>query len=360
MRLHWRLRHCNSKQACASVAAASRASPTVGRSLQGPAAAAVFSDHEAADGLQAADTEEMVQARRLLARLTLYAPRDSSGGILADGPASLARVAPYRRRQFDVAVLHGRQLLDGMSLRQLAGVACSLAAAQHSDAAFLASLARAAAMRLRDQVAPAEWGPVCHLATAFARLGFVDTDLMAALAAAGERHKGAAHLRAARCSGPSCMHSRRRCNQRKCLPQWSLPHAVYLYAGTLLLERGAVKFSTQRRASQLAGLLSAFAALRLRAPRLLSAATDAAKHQQAPSVTALLGPWESVLLVWAVGRLAPGQRGALGPPSQQQGVDPVLWTLLQDRATTLVSPACWRPGFLCVYARVHVCVCLCG
>jgi hypothetical protein len=71
-----------------------------------------------------------------------------------------------------------------------------------------------------------------------------------------------------------------------------------------MLERRAVKWSTRRRASQLAALLGAFAALRLRPPRLLAAAAEAVKQTEAPSLLRHLGPWDSVVLVWAMARLS--------------------------------------------------------
>ena len=138
-------------------------------------------------------------------------------------------------------------------------------------------------------------------------------------------------------------------------------------AAAQLLERGAVSLGARRRASQLAGLVGAFAAMRLRPPRLLAAVAEVLKLQQRPSPLALLGPWESVVVVWAFGRLGqtedaagPGggdahgvggggdNGGGAGPAAaaRPEGrpaalVDEALWELLLDRATTLVRLGKW-------------------
>jgi hypothetical protein len=115
-----------------------------------------------------------------------------------------------------------------------------------------------------------------------------------------------------------------------------------------LLERGTVSLRTRRRVSQLAGLAGAFGALRLRPPRLLDAIAEALKQEQVPTPLALLGPWESVMLVWAFGRLAGRRcvrsvdgggagRPAYGPaPPPSPVIDEALWPLLLERASALV------------------------
>lgn len=120
-----------------------------------------------------------------------------------------------------------------------------------------------------------------------------------------------------------------------------------------MLESGAVKLTTQRRASQLAGLVAAFAALRLLPRRLLAAACEALK-QQAPLAVAYLGPWESVVLTWALSRLDGGGGGASSgsggggssavPGGPQSVRDPTAWALLLDRATRQVGGARARAG----------------
>lgn len=113
-----------------------------------------------------------------------------------------------------------------------------------------------------------------------------------------------------------------------------------------MLEARAVSFKTRRRASQLAALVGAFAALRVRAPRLLDAVAETLKQPGAPGALSLTGPWESVVLVWAVGRLAAisapstaAAAAAAAAPPTAMAPDPVLWTLLQEHAATQVHPA---------------------
>jgi hypothetical protein len=124
---------------------------------------------------------------RVLRRLCVYAPRGRGGGVFGDSAASLARVQPYRRREYAAALEEGAAALPSLPLKQLAGVASALAAAQHLDAPFMDALARQAVARLREAAAGGEWGPICHLAFAYARLGVVDLELMNALAASGAR-----------------------------------------------------------------------------------------------------------------------------------------------------------------------------
>ena len=153
--------------------------------------------HTGVDGAATGDVAdaEREQALRLLGRLCLYVPYGRGGGVFGDGPASLARVQPYRRREVAAALEHGAAELPRLSLRQLAGLASALAAAQHADAPFMAALAAEAAKKLRAQAAAGggEWGPVCHLAIAYARQGFVDDALMQALAAGEQPGPGHGH-----------------------------------------------------------------------------------------------------------------------------------------------------------------------
>lgn len=96
--------------------------------------------------------------------------------------------------------------------------------------------------------------------------------------------------------------------------------------------------------------MGAFAALRLRPRRLLVAVSEALKEQQQPSALGLMGPWESVIMVWAMGRLldmASSQdeaalssegKSVQGHAGLRAGLqDSALWTLLQDRASSRVS-----------------------
>ncbi|GBG00548.1 hypothetical protein Rsub_13313 [Raphidocelis subcapitata] len=294
-----------------------------------------------AAGDEGEDDAAAAAARLLLRRLSLYVPRGPRDSVFGDGLAALARAQPYRRAEFEAALRDGRSELASLSLRQLAGIASALAAARHVDAPFMAALGDAAVAVLRASWPGAEWGPVCHLALAYARLGLLHEPLMAALAA----------------------------------------------AATLLLDEGAVKLGTWRRASQVAGLVAAYAALRLRPARLLAAVAEAAKQVEAPSLLGHLDAWESVVMVWAVGRLegrnagsgsrdqgGSGRSGggatgsgtgsndssaalALSSPAystgsptalqqsaeaaqaleQRRGRDAALWKLLLDRATTRVG-----------------------
>lgn len=344
---------------------------------------------------------ERAAALALLRRLCLYVPRGRGGGVFGDGPSSLARAAPYRRLEYAAALAHGRALLPELSLRQLAGVASALAAARHDgDPAFLRALAAEAAARLRADAAAGggEWGPACHLALAFARLGVADAALMRELAASGGRRRpgrrllsvfscslaaarvlqwrvplldgfgfelATALLALAGSSNCAAIGQRRHAP----LPSLPLPH-VHTHptspptpphqppAAALLLERGAVKLSSRRRLSQLAGLLAAFAALRMRPPRLLAAAAEALKARGRPPPLALLGPWESVVVVWAFGRLAAGGGGsgvdarsepaaAAGGAQAAGAVDAAAWSLLLEHSTTVVrAPRGWAGGAL--------------
>jgi len=137
----------------------------------------------------AADTEEEAEADtglRVLKRLCLYVPRGRGGGVFGDGPASLGRVQPYRRKEFAAMIQHSANALPTLSLKQLAGVASALAAAQHLDVDFMKAIARQVVSRLRDARDGGEWGPICHTALAYARLGVLDAEMMSALAGSGE------------------------------------------------------------------------------------------------------------------------------------------------------------------------------
>jgi hypothetical protein len=118
----------------------------------------------------------------------VYVPRGREGGVFGDGPASLGRLVPYRRRELGAALRGGPDTaaaLASMSLRQLAGVASALATAGFSDEAVVGLVAAEATARLRETAPNAEWGPVCHLALAFARLRARDAALMEAVVASG-------------------------------------------------------------------------------------------------------------------------------------------------------------------------------
>jgi hypothetical protein len=153
------------------------------------------------------EEERSNAAAGLLRRLSLYVPRGPRESVFGDGPAALARLQPYRRQEFEAALRDGRGELESLSLRQLAGVASALAAARHEDAAFMTELGNAAVARLRSMWPAAEWGPVCHLALAYARLALLHAPLMEALAAAGgemaaTEPRGSACTRSARTSQP--------------------------------------------------------------------------------------------------------------------------------------------------------------
>jgi hypothetical protein len=334
---------------------------------------------------------------RVLERLWLYAPRPRGGGVFGDSPASLGRLLPYRSQEVEAALRYGEGVLPTLSLRQMAGIASALAAAGHVDAAFMAAMAEAAGARLREAPgdgAP-EWGPVCHLALAYARLGIHHPGLMQAVAASGARsgREGGPHTGNAGRAFPSvadraasCIALQRASFQARALV-WTLifapcdPPAPPRPPATWMLECGDVKMGMRRRASQFTALLASFAALRLRPPRLLAAAGEALKRTERPSLLKHLGPWECVVLVWALGRLSSrgigqGEVGEdpQGPASPAASVaatasaggsgvlavtayaaswqnalargDTTAWALVLERATTLVGEAGagMRPG----------------
>jgi hypothetical protein len=84
--------------------------------------------------------------------------------------------------------------------------------------------------------------------------------------------------------------------------------------------------------------VASYAALQLRPARLLSALSEALKQQHWPATLAMAGAWESVVLVWAFGRLE-GRAAPVGSGEERRFLpsDPTLGNLLLEKATTMAS-----------------------
>lgn len=134
-----------------------------------------------------------------------------------------------------------------------------------------------------------------------------------------------------------------------CLPQTTdhaipLPHINFLrpvmcYAGASLLSRPKILYPRKRSHGQhLALLAAAFAALKLYPPQLFRALGELFKQQK--HVLWLLGPQESMLLLWAI--------------AEVQHKDPPAQLLLTQRATTQVTHCgtCTGTNTPC---KMHVC-----
>lgn len=130
-----------------------------------------------------------LQAVNLLYALGRYQPTS-----LADGPGSLARVAPYDAAGFAAALAAAPAVLHHFSAAQLSAIAAALAAAGHMQPADLwPALSEAAARALQASAPPctrqgalAELKTLAWLSTALARTGQRDVSLLEQLALRGE------------------------------------------------------------------------------------------------------------------------------------------------------------------------------
>ncbi|KAF8066274.1 RAA3 [Scenedesmus sp. PABB004] len=235
----------------------------------------------AVDAPAAADAADASAAAVVAPLLALARFSPTTG--LADGPASLARVWPYSVPALDAALEAGAPVLAALDLPGLTGLAAALAAAGHAREPALAQLGDAAAAHLAaapppgDRVAALARLRCCaQLGASFARLGVLHAGLMTQLAVSG---------------------------------------------AALLRQGGLLAPSRRAHGRALALLAGGFAALRLHPPQLFRALAELLKRQR--RVLALLGPEESMLLLWAFGRV-----GHADPPAQ---------LLLTQRAATQVG-----------------------